>query len=326
MKRIYYLIILALFAGGISAGCGDKGHQAPPVIEEPEDDPEEPTDAYPVGLTVEEFSDPIGTGVCKGFYAVVDFEANPDLAFRPQLSVAKKPTAYFADFTDGTPYVTVNGGFFGGATSVSLLVDNSIVRANGALEETYNDVTYPLLHAALGRMPDGSFEATWAVRIANVLYSFPSAVDNDDTKGTTGEAPNASTPGAREWKPRYAIGGGPMLVYDGKNVAAENTVKEVLSYIAGRNPRTALGFTADNKLIVLVCDGRGKRESVGFTFTELADKMIALGCTCAVNLDGGGSSVFVGREGTVLNLPSDSSGSTVVQRNVPTAVTIAVTK
>lgn len=95
-----------------------------------------------------------------------------------------------------------------------------------------------------------------------------------------------------------------------------------------RQPRTAIGATADGKLVVLVCDGRNKRGSKGFTLPELADKLISLGCTEAVNLDGGGSSTFVGREGKVLNMPSDTegtdpAGAAIVERRIPTAVVIA---
>ena len=93
-------------------------------------------------------------------------------------------------------------------------------------------------------------------------------------------------------------------------------------------PRTAIVATADGKLVVLVCDGRNKRGSKGFTLPELADKLISLGCTEAVNLDGGGSSTFVGREGKVLNMPSDTegtdpAGAAIVERRIPTAVVIA---
>ena len=136
-------------------------------------------------------------------------------------------------------------------------------------------------------------------------------------------------------EPQYAIGAGPMLVYEGENVAEENYWKEVFEHggVSGmsRHPRTALGATADGKLVVLVCDGRGKRGSTGFTLPELADKMISLGCVRAINLDGGGSSTFVGKEGTVLNMPSDTQGTTlegatIVQRRIPTAVVIAEAK
>jgi len=72
-----------------------------------------------------------------------------------------------------------------------------------------------------------------------------------------------------------------------------------------RPPRTVIGNTADNKLILFVCDGR-QSHSDGATMLELAQIMKALGCVNALNLDGGGSSAMVAN-GTLLNKPSDGS-------------------
>ena len=134
--------------------------------------------------------------------------------------------------------------------------------------------------------------------------------------------------GAVLWTPQEAVGGGPMLVKEGKNVAVENYWKEVFDGggIAGtsRQPRTAVGATADGKLILLVCDGRNMRGSAGFTLAELADKLIELGAVDAVNLDGGGSSTMVGSDGKVLNRPSDTgSAEVIVERKISTAVVIS---
>ena len=64
--------------------------------------------------------------------------------------------------------------------------------------------------------------------------------------------------------------------------------------------------------------------SSGFTLSELADKLISLGATDAINLDGGGSSAIVGYDGTVLNRPSDTGNSeTIIERPVVTAVIIS---
>lgn len=119
-----------------------------------------------------------------------------------------------------------------------------------------------------------------------------------------------------------------MLVKEGKNVAVENYWKEVFDGggIAGtsRQPRTAVGATADGKLILLVCDGRNMRGSAGFTLAELADKLIELGAVDAVNLDGGGSSTMVGSDGKVLNRPCDTgSAEVIVERKISTAVVIS---
>ena len=121
-----------------------------------------------------------------------------------------------------------------------------------------------------------------------------------------------------------------MLVKEGRNVAEECYWREVFDGggIAGtsRQPRTAVGATADGKLLLLVCDGRGMRGSEGFTLAELADKLLALGAVEAINLDGGGSSTMVGCDGTVLNRPSDTGDAeTIVQRAVSTAIVISET-
>jgi exopolysaccharide biosynthesis protein len=72
-----------------------------------------------------------------------------------------------------------------------------------------------------------------------------------------------------------------------------------------RHPRTAVCVTDDPYIILLVADGR-HREAVGFTLTELAKLMHHLGCTDAVNLDGGGSSTMYIEGSGVVNHPSDN--------------------
>ena len=55
---------------------------------------------------------------------------------------------------------------------------------------------------------------------------------------------------------------------------------------------------------LLVVDGRQKDLSIGMTLGELAEFMLKLGCTEAMNLDGGGSSTFW-LDGKIMNSPSD---------------------
>jgi Phosphodiester glycosidase len=102
-------------------------------------------------------------------------------------------------------------------------------------------------------------------------------------------------------KAETAIGGKNILVHNGKKNQWPEEARKPAS--ASRNPRTALGF--NRRWIYLVeVDGRQKDLSVGMNFTELADLMKTVGCTEALNLDGGGSSTFW-LNGTVLNSPSD---------------------
>lgn len=335
------LLLAAFVVCGTFAGCGGDDHQTPSPTpgggEEPGGLP-----GYPEGLTVDAFTDALPNGSkCLGFYAVVDFQANPKLRFRPQFSSAKKPTAYFSAYKasgDGTPCVAVNGGYFGGGKSLSLLIEAGDTKSLAVQKDIYgtSGVEFYPVRAALGQLSDGSFDAAWVYCVAddaNRPYAFSSALGNDEsTKTFMSEPPTSKTSGARRWKPYYAIGAGPMLVYRGKNVAEENYWKEVFEIGGGqglsRQPRSAIGATADGKLVIVVCDGRNKRGSAGFTLSEMAEKLISLGCVVGVNLDGGGSSTFVGKDGTVLNMPSDTSGTdpegaTIKERSVPTAVIIA---
>ena len=109
------------------------------------------------------------------------------------------------------------------------------------------------------------------------------------------------------------FGGGPVLVRDGKPVYRANEAFTV-SQIAPRHPRTAVGQTADGRLIFAVVDGRQPGYSVGMTTYEMALTMVRLGAVRAMQLDGGGSSTLA-FDGRVLNSPSDGR-----ERPVPTAL------
>lgn len=98
---------------------------------------------------------------------------------------------------------------------------------------------------------------------------------------------------------------GPMLLLKGRRVHQ----RDDRSFVTQRHNRTAIGLKADGTVVLLVADGRFRRESEGLSLRELAMVMRWLGCVDAVNLDGGGSSTMYvadrGREG-VVNHPSDN--------------------
>ena len=79
-----------------------------------------------------------------------------------------------------------------------------------------------------------------------------------------------------------------------------------LQSIGGRNPRTAIGYTKDNDLVLVAVDGR-EGSSIGLTLVELANLMHSLGCTNAINLDGGGSTVMYVK-GQIVNHPNKQGG------------------
>ena len=107
------------------------------------------------------------------------------------------------------------------------------------------------------------------------------------------------------WKNvNHIISGGPYLVKDGE-IFVDMTAQK-LGCIGGRNPRTAIGYTKDNHVIIITADGR-EGSSIGMTLTELARLMQSLGCINAMNLDGGGSTVMY-VNGNIVNRPPVKGG------------------
>jgi hypothetical protein len=107
---------------------------------------------------------------------------------------------------------------------------------------------------------------------------------------------------------------GPLLVRDGAPVAYDGVDSEGFSagsrqfdsdITAGRYPRAALGID-DRRLVAVACDGRTRRDS-GMTLGELAETMLGLGVTDALNLDGGGSASLV-HHGRLRNRPREEHG------------------
>ena len=105
----------------------------------------------------------------------------------------------------------------------------------------------------------------------------------------------------------HIIGAGPYLVKDGE-VFVDVTDQKFAS-ITGRNPRSAVGYNDKNELIIVTIDGR-EESSVGVTLTQLAYIMKGLGCTYAMNFDGGGSSVIY-VNGRVTNSPAQTGGISI---------------
>lgn len=100
------------------------------------------------------------------------------------------------------------------------------------------------------------------------------------------------------------VGGYPIILKDG-------IVQSTPSYpghLSNPEPRTAVGYNADrSRLTMLVVDGRGAGGSLGVDQPTLAAMMKALGCTDAMNFDGGGSSTLFVEPLGIRNRPSTSS-------------------
>ena len=122
----------------------------------------------------------------------------------------------------------------------------------------------------------------------------------------------------KKWKMQTAVGGGPVLLQDGNiRIANEEELKFNGKAIEDKHPRTAMGYTADGKLIILVVEGRHPNTAEGATLVQLAQIFKDLGCTEALNLDGGGSSCMLVNGKPTITV-SDKEG----QRPVPAVLMI----
>ena len=119
-------------------------------------------------------------------------------------------------------------------------------------------------------------------------------------------------------------GGQPMILSGGQVLNTESA----LDHLTALNPRTAIGYDATGtKLVLLVVDGRSTA-SQGCVSKVLADIMREVGCSEAMNFDGGGSSALYTKVLGVRNDPSDGKERSVTNgvfavSNAPVDNTVA---
>lgn len=267
----------------------------------------------------------------QAWYAIADLSTG-NIELKTTLSTtAQKPSQFIAAATDETTYVMTNGGYFGangtGVSSYSLLVDRTSKKADNISALTRGTYSYPATRGAFGVTSSQTPMIKWVS--GDNSYEIPSP-------NVEGEVPQAS-PGlafpitAVRWNPYTAIGGAPILIKDGKP-AFDFTTTTSGKYMTNyellqsdifsstiRPPRTLIGSTSDNKVVLFVCDGR-QTQSDGATLLELVQIMKAIGCTNVLNLDGGGSSAIVANA-QLLNKPSDGT-----ERAVATVVSFVKKK
>jgi hypothetical protein len=112
------------------------------------------------------------------------------------------------------------------------------------------------------------------------------------------------------------VGGGPVIVRNGKPVyrAFETFESQQLVF---RNARSAIGQTADGRMVFLVADGKQPGYSTGLTNFELALTMMRLGCVTASALATGPTAALA-FDGKLLNRPSSRA-----ERAAGAALTLA---
>ena len=218
-----------------------------------------------------------------------------------------------------TPTYAATPALEANAVVLTLQNVNLPLRASQAMQGVVTSVIPLQAGTHLPRCPAGGVLIVGCGKTADIL---PERFKEGDAAQfrfdlvSSGAAPNRgkyasragsfrSRPAAPLWSDvQQAVGGGPFLVRDGK-IAVDGEAEgfDLREFVVKRHPRTAVGVTRDNKLLVVTVDGR-QEQSRGVSLNELAAMMQHLGAVNALNLDGGGSTgLFVA--GGIVNGPSD---------------------
>lgn len=161
---------------------------------------------------------------------------------------------------------------------------------------------------SISKYPQALNMAVFPKKDSSVNFSFASAKEY-----VYQEPRSLIDPFFYKWKMRTTVGGGPILLQQGiVKISNNEELKFAGNAINDKHPRTAIGYTKDHKLIILVVQGRFPGIAEGATLGQEAQILKDLGCWEALNLDGGGSScMLVNGKETIK--PSDATG----QRAVP---------
>ncbi len=112
------------------------------------------------------------------------------------------------------------------------------------------------------------------------------------------------------------VGGVPQLIKNGKIEITWEQEKSSKAFVETHHPRTAVAKLKDGKFLMATVDGRSE-ESGGMSLYQLANFLLELGATDAMNLDGGGSTTMF-LDGKLVNKPSDQTG----ERKVSDAILV----
>lgn len=159
-----------------------------------------------------------------------------------------------------------------------------------------------------GAIAGGTHDHLISVGKEHSSFGFYNNVSVSDTLELFLGFTNASLKGITQ-----VIGGGGIILRDSKNVSNESIEYERISesFLTTKHPRTVVATNdSGSKLWLIAIDGR-QAASLGMNFNDMADYLLKLGASDAVNLDGGGSTtIAVGSQ--VRNSPSDPTGERAV--------------
>lgn len=285
---------------------------------------------------IDTFETPLPTGL-QLFYTNDSIEGKPNIAYYMEADLNNSDLIFDVDTTfnrrltpsefyikNNKPLVVVNGTFFSFKTNQNL---NTIIK-NG-IPVSYNISTakgrgkdsvaqVKMYRSAIGIYENRKADVAWiqSDTVSHLNASQHPIVpinENSFAQKKLKKYNRKLKKKFQHWNVETAIGGGPVLLQKGKIAITNN--EELLFAGKGlydKHTRTAMSYTANGKLIILVIQGRFSGKAEGANLLQEATILQQLGCVEALNLDGGGSScMLVNGKETIT--PSDKT----LQRAVP---------
>lgn len=275
--------------------------------------------SFPSGIQAFSFDTIFNGRTVKAFCLAYDSKLGI-YDFKPVQSATAKKVSEFVSQETGIVYGAINGGYFGGNSSYSLVKYNNIQSSHNIKSVSRPPNIYYPTRAAFGIQTNGSPTTAWIYHVGATndnIYSYP--IPSPNVEGAVPQpVPTETFPaGGTPWTVPTAIGGSPMLLRGG-----QVTISDAAELISINNttsrPRSALGYTANGIVLLLAVEGdNGGAGYPGINLADLAAMLNQLGCTDAMNLDGGGSTSMV-ISGRLTVRPGDAG----VERNVVSAVLI----
>lgn len=253
------------------------------------------------------------------------------LAFTVDTTLRRRltPAAYFE--RNNQPLVVVNCTFFNFDKNQNLnlvIRDGNIVGYNNHSIPMRGKDTFQYRHplaSALGITKKRKADVAWTLTDSSRSFAYASQLAPDTPIRDSVMRPSFTDlqTGYRlhyeKWKMKTAIGGGPVLVQEGRvKITNNEELKFAGKAIGDKHPRTCIGYTTDGYLIIMAIQGRFPGIAEGATLEQGARLLVGLGCVEALNLDGGGSSCLL-INGKETIQPSDKGG----QRPVPAVFLIS---
>ena len=262
------------------------------------------------------------------FYVIADLK-DKNLIFDTDTSKNRRLTPSQFYSKNNQPLLVVNTTFFSFQTNQNLnvvvknkkTVSYNIHTINGRGKDTF---TYRhTLGSAFGIYKNRTADIAWVYTDSTLKFPYALQSPLQPIKDSSFKIDfRKMGSNFKKWKVKTALGGGPVLIQNNEfKITNNEELKFAEKAINDKHPRTVIGYTKENKIIVLVIQGRFTGIAKGATLLQEAQIMKDLGCVEAMNLDGGGSSCLL-INGKETIQPSDKEG----QRAIPGVFIISAKK